>query len=92
MRLRNDSLERRKKVFRLYQKAKRTEAMALNFRAEGRSAIAVSNDEYAIQWQSVQMRLNIMECYLSGTLTPNWFNARWLSHDEARKRNDSYWD
>lgn len=92
MKLRHDSFERRSKVFRLYLKAKRKSDYHLNERPQGRSAIGVSEDYDAKEWQSVQMRISIMEAYLLSENAPNWFNARWLSYEEAKRRNDSYWN
>lgn len=91
MKLRKDDLERRNKVFALYFTAKERGEMYLRLRVGRRSAIAVSTDEYAIKWQQIQMRIAIMETYLRGEIAPNWYNAHWLSHDEASKRNESYW-
>lgn len=86
MHLRYDSIERRKRIFALYCKAKRYEDNWIKWRKQGRHGIAVSTDECAIKWQQIQMRINIMEAYLSGG-EPNWFNAKWLTAEQARFRN-----
>ncbi|WP_336804045.1 hypothetical protein [Erwinia aphidicola] len=91
MNLRKDNLERRNKVFALYLKARERSEPYKHWRFTLSGAIAVSGDPYAIKWQQIQMRIAIMETYLRGEIAPNWYNAHWLSHDEASRRNESYW-
>lgn len=90
MKLRYDNLERRSKAFSLFIKCKRKESMLVGYRRCGRSGIACDDDEPAIRWQQIQMRLNILETYLLGEIAPNWFNARWLTNEQASQRNKSY--
>ncbi|MEA5104723.1 hypothetical protein [Pantoea sp. S18] len=91
MRLRTDSIERRNKVFALYFKAPERSDLYKRWREPFSGAIAVSDDLYARKWQQIQMRLAIMETYLRGEIAPNWYNAHWLSNEEANRRNESYW-
>lgn len=90
MKLRYDDFDRRAKIFNLYVKCNRKSESYQSMRNEGISAIAVSDDFYATKWQQIQMRLEIMKTYLSNDKAPNWFMARWLDYDEAKKRNESY--
>lgn len=91
MKLRVDNLERRNKVFALYCDARQRSELYVRWRMPLSGAIAVSNDPYARRWQQIQMRIAIMETYLRGEVAPNWYNAHWLSNEEAGRRNESYW-
>ena len=91
MRLRTDSIERRNKVFALYFEMRERSDFYKRWREPGAGPIAVSTDLYARKWQKIQMRLAIMETYLRGEIAPNWYNAHWLSIEEANRRNESYW-
>lgn len=90
MKLRYDDCDRRAKIFNLYVKLNRSSDGYISMRKNGFCAIAVSDDFYARKWQQIQMRLEIMKTYLSNEKAPNWFMARWLDYDEAKKRNESY--
>lgn len=86
MKLRVDNLERRNKVFALYFKSCERSELYKRWRMPLSGAIAVSDDEYARKWQQIQMRIAIMETYLRGEIAPNWYNAHWLSNEEANRR------
>lgn len=91
MKLRFDNLERRNKVFALYYDMCERADFYRRHRAPFDGPIAVSTDLLARKWQQIQMRIAIMETYLRGEIAPNWYNAHWLSKEEADRRNESYW-
>jgi hypothetical protein len=73
------------KCFKLYKKIKAD----LDFYASMRGSsfgIGVGKDEYAIKWQSKQMRLEIVEAFLEGR-KPNWHFADYLDYEEKQRRN-----
>jgi hypothetical protein len=79
------------KCFKLYKKIKAD----LDFYASMRGSsfgIGVGKDEYAIKWQSKQMRLEIVEAFLEGR-KPNWHFAHYIDDKHAiinaYKRNKS---
>lgn len=74
------------RAFKLYKKLfglmKHYEAC----RNQGNFGIACHDDELARKWQRLEFRTHVIECYITGEKI-NWFYARWLSNDEAERRN-----
>ena len=81
------SLDKIPRAFKLYQALKsRKDFVELN-RLDGTFGIAVKKDRLAVRWQSLNFRLHVVECYITGDYI-NWYHARWLSNEEADKRNE----
>ena len=76
------------KCFKLYKKVKADLKLYVIMRGTI-SGINKQKDEYALKWQSKQMRLEILKAFLEGR-NPNWHFAYYLSNDEIDIRNQSY--
>lgn len=81
------TVEKMERAFALYETIKNRSDMFVSNRREGSFGIAVSDDHNAKQWQKLQFRLHFLQCYLRGQKI-NWFHAKWLSNDEAQRRNE----
>ena len=69
-----------------YSRARLLEPYSYSF--DGTSGILGATDEYAIKYQSIHMRKNLLEAMLEGS-EPNWFNAYWLNSQQAKERNSA---
>lgn len=58
-------------------------------RAKGQHGIAVDDDYWATEWQKLEFRIHLVECYIKQQPI-NWFFAKWLSDDEVKRRNNEH--
>ena len=84
-----DSIEYFKRIFKMYKIVNDISSTCIEHRPQGRNGIAVKDDYWAIKWQSIQMREELLLAFLEGR-KPNWAYAGYLSLDEKEKRNKSY--
>lgn len=81
------TIEKMSKAFKLYKYLKDLSDMYTNQRPNGCHGIAVQSDPLAKKWQSINFRTHVIEQYILNEPI-NWYNARWLTNDEAEKRNN----
>ena len=80
------TVEKMRRAYKIHKKLSERASYYENQRPQGRGGIAVCDDEYAKKWQGIEFRIHFLDCYLMGD-SVNWFFARWLTNEEAKKRN-----
>lgn len=80
------TIKKLERAFLLYEQLKSRSDTFVTNRGKGRDGIAVDTDHNARQWQKLEFRIYFLRCYLKGEKS-NWFYARWLSNEEAERRN-----
>ncbi len=79
------TLPRIRRAFEIYKALSASQAHAKMTRGTG-FGIAVNYDDQAVKWQKLEFRLHVIDQWIRNDKI-NWFFARWLSVEEANRRN-----
>lgn len=74
--------------FKLYLKVE-SDMKSYELLRGNRFGIATGDDEYAVKWQGLQMRRELLRSFLEG-VNPNWWFADYLPREERDRRNQTY--